>query len=114
MRKDAVTTLLSKAQIIATERDLKLYHKTLVDAPTAWMSKSFTNLLLSQSDAPRMVSGAGHDASVMSEFTQSALIFVRSPKGISHHPHERVEPDDVAAAIQTVNQFLENLEASYA
>ncbi|MCA9839703.1 MAG: allantoate amidohydrolase [Trueperaceae bacterium] len=113
VRADAVTTLLGKAQVIASERELKLYHKQLLDAPTAPMNKTFTNLLLSQSKAPRMVSGAGHDASVMSHFTQSVLIFVRSPGGISHHPHETVLGKDVAAAIATLKSFLESLEEAY-
>jgi allantoate deiminase len=113
VRADAVTSLLSKAQVIAAERDLKLYHKTLLDAPTAWMSKTFTNLLLAQSQAPKMVSGAGHDAAIMSHFTQSVLMFVRSPGGISHHPHETVKLEDVAVAIETLKTFLLGLEVAY-
>ena len=113
VRADAVVSLLSKAQIIATERRLKLYHKTLVDVPTAWMNKAYTNLLLKGSDAPRMVSGAGHDASVMSAFTQTALVFVRSPEGISHNPKESVLVDDVAVALDRVLGFLRDLEQTY-
>ena len=113
VRADAVVTLLSKAQVIASERGLKFYHKTLLDAPTAPMSKTFTNLLVSRSKAPCMVSGAGHDAAIMSHFTQSILMFVRSPGGISHHPHETVLAKDVAVAIETLKTFLESLEEAY-
>jgi allantoate deiminase len=39
-----------------------------------------------------------------------AMLFLRSPGGISHHPDERVLSKDVAAALQTGLHFLEQLE----
>jgi len=113
VRADAVTALLSKAHVIAADRELKLYHKTLLDAETAWMSKTYTNLLLKNANAPRMVSGAGHDAAIMSHYTQSALMFVRSPNGISHNPLETVLEEDVNQALNAVGKFLEQLELAY-
>jgi allantoate deiminase len=37
------------------------------------------------------------------------MLFVRSPGGISHHPDEAVEIDDVAAAIAVGGAFLDDL-----
>ena len=38
----------------------------------------------------RMNSGAGHDAMIMAERMPAAMLFLRSPGGISHHPDEAV------------------------
>ncbi len=47
----------------------------------------------------RMVSGAGHDAMILAAKVPAAMIFLRSPGGISHDPAESVEVEDVAKAI---------------
>ena len=31
----------------------------------------------------------------------AAMLFLRTPGGISHHPDETVEPEDVATALET-------------
>lgn len=54
----------------------------------------------------RMVSGAGHDAAVLAPRFPSVMLFVRHPGGISHHPDERVEEADVAAALAVLAEFL--------
>jgi allantoate deiminase len=59
----------------------------------------------------RMSSGAGHDAMVMAAHVPSAMVFLRNPGGISHHPDESVAEDDVAAAIQLGLYFLDELAA---
>jgi allantoate deiminase len=40
-----------------------------------------------------------------------ALLFLRSPGGISHHPDENVLAEDVAAALTVGMHFLEQMEA---
>jgi allantoate deiminase len=57
-----------------------------------------------------MPSGAGHDAMIMAKRMPAALLFLRSPGGISHHPDESVLAQDVAAALATGEHFLEQLE----
>lgn len=51
-------------------------------------------------------SGAGHDAVVMSRFTDVVMLFVRCAGGISHNPAEAVMEDDVAQAIDVLERFL--------
>jgi allantoate deiminase len=58
----------------------------------------------------RMTSGAGHDAMILAQKVPVAMLFLRSPGGISHHPDERVLSQDVAAALQTGVRFLEQVE----
>ena len=44
----------------------------------------------------RMVSGAGHDAMILAEKVPAAMIFLRTPGGISHDPRNQCEVEDVA------------------
>ena len=53
-----------------------------------------------------MPSGAGHDAMILARSVPSAMLFVRSPGGISHHPDEDVLLEDTAAALRTLDAFL--------
>jgi allantoate deiminase len=62
----------------------------------------------------RIDSGAGHDAMVMATRMPVAMLFLRSPRGISHHPDEAVIEGDVAAALGTGLAFLEGLAGAYA
>jgi allantoate deiminase len=39
----------------------------------------------------------------------SAMLFLRSPGGLSHHPDESVLPQDVEAGLATVMEFLAQL-----
>jgi allantoate deiminase len=58
-----------------------------------------------------MPSGAGHDAMVMAARVPTAMLFLRSPGGISHHPDETVLEEDVTAALDVCRKFLERLTA---
>jgi len=58
----------------------------------------------------RMHSGAGHDAMVMAERMPVAMLFLRSPGGISHHPDEAVLEADVAAALAAGLHIIDQME----
>jgi len=60
----------------------------------------------------RMVSGAGHDAMILAEKVPAAMIFLRSPGGISHDPAESVKVADVAKALECGLQLLDQLASS--
>ena len=51
-------------------------------------------------------SGAGHDAMAMAEKCPVAMLFLRSPGGISHHPDEGVVPEDVLMTLETLKESL--------
>jgi allantoate deiminase len=59
-----------------------------------------------------MVSGAGHDAMILAEKVPSAMIFLRTPGGISHDPAESVNVEDVAKAIDCGLRLLDRLASS--
>lgn len=59
---------------------------------------------------PRVLtSGAGHDAMIVARRVPAAMLFLRSPGGLSHHPGESVLPEDVAAALIAGVEFLRML-----
>jgi len=41
----------------------------------------------------------------------TAMLFLRSPGGISHHPAEAVREEDVEAALKVGCKFLQRMEA---
>jgi len=61
--------------------------------------------------ARRIPSGAGHDSMVMATRFPTAMLFLRSPGGISHHPAEKVLEDDVEAAIKVGEFFMRRMNA---
>jgi len=114
VRETAVSELLRQAQAIATRRGLKLDSKRLMDQPAVPMDEQLTALLAQSVEAAgyparRMPSGAGHDAMVLGTRLPSAMLFLRSPGGISHHPDESVLEPDVEAALQAGLLFLQRL-----
>jgi allantoate deiminase len=62
-------------------------------------------------DPMEMVSGAGHDAVVMAARFPIAMLFLRHPGGISHHPDERVDVEDVGAGIAVLESFVHKLSS---
>lgn len=44
----------------------------------------------------KLISGAAHDAMIMTNITEVGMIFVRSKDGISHHPNEWTSKEDLA------------------
>jgi len=58
-------------------------------------------------DAPRLVSGAGHDALFV---PNASMLFVRSLNGgVSHHPDELSSPEDIALAVDAIVAALDRL-----
>ena len=108
-RHRAVAHLLSRADAKAG---------LLLDQAAVNMDEALTAALASAVNATsypvhRMPSGAGHDAMVIAPHIPSAMLFLRSPGGISHHPDELVLAGDVEAALFAGTEFLSQLEAQY-
>jgi acetylornithine deacetylase/succinyl-diaminopimelate desuccinylase-like protein len=58
-------------------------------------------------DAPRLVSGAGHDAMFV---PNASMLFVRSLNGgVSHHPDELSSEEDIALAVDALAEALSRL-----
>ena len=58
-----------------------------------------------------MVSVSGHDAMILAEKVPAAMIFLRTPGGISHDPSESVATEDVEKAIECGIYLLDQFAA---
>jgi allantoate deiminase len=110
-RTSAVEELVSEAHKIATSRGLTLERTDRLDQPAVPMDERLTAFLTDAIEAAgypvrTMPSGAGHDAMVMAAKVPTAMLFLRSPGGISHHPAEAVLEEDVEAALRVASEFL--------
>lgn len=113
-RLRAAGRLVNAAQQVGARRGLTVGCQTRLDQPAVASDPSLLALLEQSVQAAgypihRMASGAGHDAQILAEKLPVAMLFLRSPGGISHHPDESVRPSDVEAALQSGLRFLENL-----
>jgi allantoate deiminase len=113
-RVTAVETLRNCARQIASRRGLHLEFDTQLDQPAVLMSPALVSTLeraVTAQGAPihRIDSGAGHDAMIMAACMPAAMLFLRSPRGISHCPDETVLEGDVASALGTGLAFLDDL-----
>jgi allantoate deiminase len=108
VRLQAVKDLKVNAKNICEKRGLELHWQELMDQAAVPMSSHLIKLLeqAAGENIPLMSSGAGHDAMIMASLTPSAMLFVRSPNGISHHPDEMVLVHDVEVALDTILKFI--------
>jgi allantoate deiminase len=115
-RKAAVEKLVESAYAIADRRGLALQRTDRLDQPAVPMDERLTSFLadaIESAEMPlkQMPSGAGHDAMVMAARVPTAMLFLRSPGGLSHHPAEAVLEEDVEAALRVGRKFLERFAA---
>ena len=116
-RKAALDYLVHQAEDIAKRRELGVRWNMLLDQRAVRMDpflvRQLEHAVASAACEPyRMVSGAGHDAMILAEKVPCAMIFLRSPGGISHDPAESVEVVDVAKAIECGLHLLDQLASS--
>lgn len=109
--------LTRQAEEIAARRGLSLQHKVLLSQRAVTMDSFLSDqveeaIRRTGCEPHRMVSGAGHDAMILAEKIPAAMVFLRSPGGISHDPSESVELDDVAKALQCGLHLLNQLANS--
>lgn len=60
-------------------------------------------------EAPRLVSGAFHDAIHLAHLCPTAMLFTPCRAGISHHPDEHIERADAEVAVRTLAHAVERL-----
>ena len=82
--------------------------------PVAMSGPPFETLAQLLADAPRLVSGAGHDAMVLAAAgVPTGMLFVRSLNGgVSHSPDELTSDEDIALAVDALTEALQRLSAS--
>ena len=119
VRKKAAEEMIASAKQLAARRGLTVEFEQRMDQPAVAMNPELTSMLeqaVGTVGHPihRMTSGAGHDAMVVATKVPAAMLFLRSPGGLSHHPDETVLVEDVEAALAVGLQFLEQWESRHA
>ena len=118
LRTRAVEDMIRDAEEIARRRGLSVRWNMLLNQSAVTMDP----FLIAQVEEAirkagcephRMASGAGHDAMILAEKVPSAMIFLRSPGGISHNPKESVFVEDVARALESGLHLLNQLARSH-
>lgn len=117
LRADKQTTINKINHLIEEELDsigndkgIEVEMKRILSIPPVDMSKDNLEILIQKSeelglDYEMMNSGAAHDAMVMSRLAPSSLIFVPSVNGLSHHPEEWTEYEDIVKGIELMLQM---------
>lgn len=117
VRYRATDLLIGRAREIAERRGMLLRKNRLMSQPAVAMDPFLTDQIeraIRSTNSPphRMASGAGHDAMILAEKVPAAMVFLRSPGGISHDPAESVNPQDVECALECGMHLLEQLAGS--
>jgi allantoate deiminase len=113
-RQAAIRRLLQQAKVIAKRRGLAAVWQLTQDNAAITCSAALTHTLARSVTAVQgrnlsLVSGAGHDAVVMSTRTPVAMLFVRCRGGLSHHPDEYASPRDLTVAVEVLIDFLQRV-----
>jgi len=117
IRSRLVSELIGKAEQISKRRGLVLRHSLLLSQAAVPMNEFLINEIERAVQKigcvpHRMISGAGHDAMILAEKIPAAMVFLRTPGGVSHDPAESVAPEDIEKAIECGLQLLDQLAAS--
>jgi allantoate deiminase len=109
-----LTRLVEQANLMAAARRLRFSIAEVQASNAVQCDPSLTAALSravekDQPLVPRLVSGAGHDGVILSRLAPIAMLFVRCRGGLSHHPDEYVEPDDISLALRALTTFIQEL-----
>jgi allantoate deiminase len=110
-RVRGVAQALGLAREIAERRNILIDIDMAYAAPAAVSDPALMDALASAIQAQggkglRLPSGAGHDAMSFRTTCPQAMLFVRCKGGVSHHPEEHAEPDDIARAAQALYETV--------
>jgi allantoate deiminase len=119
VRRRALMAIGRLATQIATRRKVaRAWQRTQENCAVACSPKLTARLERSvksvQGKSLSLVSGAGHDAVVMSALAPVAMLFVRSRDGLSHHPDEFTSAADLDVALRVVVDLLAQLAKDHA
>ncbi len=109
VRLESVQRIMAGAHALAEGRGLTASVRPVAENAAAACSPRMIELLTEAAggDVPQLVSGAGHDAVVMSSLTDIGMLFVRCKGGVSHNPAESVSAEDVGVTIDGLPRFLD-------
>lgn len=113
----ATYEMLEQLKHIAQQRKLTFDCENIYKAKAVQCSnklqQKWANVVekVTNSSARYLPSGAGHDAMVMAELTDTGMLFIRCEKGISHNPREQVLTSDVEIGLACFIEMIRSFNA---
>ncbi len=117
VRTQTLENLTRKAETIAAARNITVKRRVLLAQPAVAMDRFLVGQIeqairKAGCEPHRMASGAGHDAMILAQKIPAAMIFLRTPGGVSHDPAESVQREDVVKALECGHHLLAQLATS--
>lgn len=114
-RQELVDKIKQTAEEISNPRDIKVVFETVHNVLPVPIRKDLQEKMaeaVSEAGVSPyyLSSGAGHDAMIIGHHRPSAMIFVRSKKGISHNPEEWSDLNDCVKAVLVLKKYIEKLQ----
>ena len=111
VRRRTADEVRADVERIAAHRGVGAHWTTRYDTPAAALDATLRERLaaaVQELGLPvrELVSGAGHDAAMLSRVCPAAMLFVRCAEGISHDPRESVSEPDVAVALDVLERAV--------
>lgn len=99
---------------LANRDNIRVDYQQKVSIAPVTLDPTLCSLLKHSSDklgyqSRIMVSGAGHDAMVFADFTAVGLVFVPSKNGLSHHPDEWTDYDQICKGINVIFETIKQI-----
>lgn len=109
--KDMEKNIIEMAQEIASARGLTFHCRLIDSTEPKPMSPRLLNILeeeVQRLNYPylKLTSGAGHDAQILANLTETAMIFIPSINGLSHCPQEAIRWEDLEKGANLLLQVL--------
>ncbi|TQR18736.1 Zn-dependent hydrolase [Psychrobacillus soli] len=110
-RQRVLDHLNQTIELVKRNRQLEILSQEIISEEPVLLSTEITNtmeMICKEQDIPfkTMPSGAGHDAMNMVKLCPTGLIFVPSVNGLSHHPDEYTDHDDILIGIDVLEKIV--------
>lgn len=110
-RQRVLDHLHKTIHVLETIRQLKIESNEIISEEPVLLSKEINDITESICESlnlsyQKMASGAGHDAMNMTKLCPTGLIFVPSVDGLSHHPDEYTELEDILTGIDVLEELI--------
>lgn len=110
-RQRVLDHLNQTIELVKRNRQLEILSQEIISEEPVLLSTEITNtmeMICKEQDIPfkTMPSGAGHDAMNMVKLCPTGLIFVPSVDGLSHHPDEYTDYDDILIGIDVLEKVV--------
>lgn len=110
-RQRVLDHLNQTIELVKRNRHLEILSQEIISEEPVLLSTEITNtmeMICKEQDIPfkTMPSGAGHDAMNMVKLCPTGLIFVPSVDGLSHHPDEYTDHDDILIGIDVLEKVV--------